>query len=166
LAGYRIYRDDKLIGSIGTAGTAGTAAIDDSLRPGTQYDFSVSAFDRAGRESARSAPVRVTTLKDGPEPASIHQLAPSAPTGLRKETITAISVTLRWEAPQLNGGPPVVEYRIYRNGELLGSVPVKSTFAIDDTLRPATKYVYRVSAFDRLGRESPQSEEVEIATLD
>lgn len=53
---YRVYRGGSVV-----ATTAATAYTDTGLTPGAMYDYSVSAVDRAGNESARSA-VATTTI--------------------------------------------------------------------------------------------------------
>ncbi|MEN6536532.1 MAG: Ig-like domain-containing protein, partial [Bryobacteraceae bacterium] len=63
VAGYRIYRD----GSI--AGTSTTIPYTDSgLNPSTVYTYTVSAYDAAGNESARSAAASVTTSASSQAP--------------------------------------------------------------------------------------------------
>lgn len=56
VAGYRIYRDSKVIGSATVI-----TYIDAGLVAETTYSYSVAAFDHAGNISGRSAPVSVTT---------------------------------------------------------------------------------------------------------
>lgn len=56
VAGYRVYRDDVLVGT-----TALTGFVDNTLYPDTVYRFSVSAFDAVGGESARCPEVAERT---------------------------------------------------------------------------------------------------------
>lgn len=51
-AGYRVYRDGKLIAE----GLTGPVFSDRDVKPGTKYEYQVSALDNAGNESAKSAP--------------------------------------------------------------------------------------------------------------
>jgi subtilisin family serine protease len=60
VAGYRIYRDNSVIGT-----DAGTTFLDAGLVAETTYAYSVAALDHAGNLSGRSATVLVTT---GPLP--------------------------------------------------------------------------------------------------
>lgn len=56
VAGYKIYRDGAQVGT-----SSGTTFQDTSLTASTTYAYSVSAYDAAGNESARTNPVSVTT---------------------------------------------------------------------------------------------------------
>jgi len=64
IGGYAIYRNGQQIAS-----TSQTSFIDNSLTPGTAYDYAVSAFDNAGNVSDKTAKISVTTesveLKSG-----------------------------------------------------------------------------------------------------
>ncbi len=51
-AGYRVYRDGKLVAE----GLTGPVFSDRDVKPGTKYQYQVSALDNAGNESAKSAP--------------------------------------------------------------------------------------------------------------
>ena len=60
VAGYHIYMDDSLLGSV-----TGTAADITNLTPDTEYSFYITAYDAADNESSASNTVDVTTLSDG-----------------------------------------------------------------------------------------------------
>ena len=64
VAGYKVYRGANFLKQ-----TASTSASDTALNSGTQYCYSVSAFDAAGNESAQSSRVCATTLPpwEGPK---------------------------------------------------------------------------------------------------
>lgn len=53
---YQIYRDN-----VALTMSEGNSFYDDSLTPGTEYEYSVSAIDNDGNLSSRSASVNVTT---------------------------------------------------------------------------------------------------------
>jgi hypothetical protein len=57
---YKVYRDDAIVGS-----PSGTSFEDSGLSAGKSYSYEVSALDAAGNESAKSAPVTVTTPSSG-----------------------------------------------------------------------------------------------------
>ena len=57
VTGYRIYRDGNLVDTTGAA----TSYADTRVGPGTTYDYTVSAVDAVGNESAPSDPATVTT---------------------------------------------------------------------------------------------------------
>ena len=56
VTGYKIYRDNVLIGTSPT-----NSYSDTGLAAGTLYQYEVSAFDAASNESARSTPASATT---------------------------------------------------------------------------------------------------------
>ncbi len=56
VAGYHVFRNGTLVAKVKS-----TSYQDRSLRPTTRYSYTVSAFDTANNESARSAPARVRT---------------------------------------------------------------------------------------------------------
>lgn len=56
VAGYRVYRDNKLVGT-----SAGTSYTDSNLTPKTRYRYRVSAYDEPGNSSARSGQIQVKT---------------------------------------------------------------------------------------------------------
>lgn len=130
-AGYKIYRTDT-----GFLKSTGELAVTDTgLTPGTQYCYSLIAYDSTGNDSAPSGQVCVTTS------------SLSAPTGL---TITAFStsqINLAWTA-----STGAASYRIYRAGTYLKSANV--TTAADTGLLADTQYCYAVSAIDASGQES------------
>ena len=61
VAGYTVYRDGIAIGST----LDGLSTYDTSLKPATQYCYSVKAFDEAGNISAASSPQCATTKAEG-----------------------------------------------------------------------------------------------------
>jgi hypothetical protein len=62
LAGYRVYRakGESPFELLGESQTAPTYS-DRTIRPGTRYRYAISSIDNIGNESARSAPVEVTS---------------------------------------------------------------------------------------------------------
>lgn len=57
MAGYRIYRNGVLVGTV-----AGTSYTDTGLTASTTYSYTVRAYDKAGNTSAASTAVSATTL--------------------------------------------------------------------------------------------------------
>ncbi len=60
VAGYKIYRDGSELVDVNA-----TSYVDNSLQPGTIYQYWVSAYDAAGNESAQSTVLTVTTPNSG-----------------------------------------------------------------------------------------------------
>lgn len=63
VTGYFIYRNGTNVGT-----TAGTTYTDTGLLASTSYSYTVSAFDAASNESARSSPPQSATTFDPPPP--------------------------------------------------------------------------------------------------
>jgi len=142
VAGYRIFRNDILIGISPT-----TSYLDAGLLPGTVQVYRVSAFDAAGNESQRSEALSVVVgLASDPE-------IPSTPTNLSATAESGNRIALRWTASTDNVG--VVAYKIYRDGLEIG-VSTTTSFSSGGLLEN-TSYTYRVSAVDAAGNISAQS---------
>jgi hypothetical protein len=62
VSGYHVFRNGALVATV-----TGTSYQDRSLRPTTRYSYTVSAFDTAHNESARSAPAVVRTRTPWPK---------------------------------------------------------------------------------------------------
>ncbi|MEN3309316.1 MAG: exo-poly-alpha-galacturonosidase [Micromonosporaceae bacterium] len=118
----------------------------------------------------------------GAPPAAGATPAPAAPVGLRVPALAydAASITLVWEKPREHAD--VVDYHVYRDGRLAGSVragsgspaePYLDAFAADPAnasqvrvlpatftatgLRPRHRYTFTVRSVDVVGRESRDS---------
>lgn len=63
VAGYKVYRDNALVGTVGT-----TTFADKNLKPATSYTYTVKAYDAAGNLSEASQAVTVTTLNETTPP--------------------------------------------------------------------------------------------------
>jgi uncharacterized repeat protein (TIGR01451 family) len=61
VAGYRVYRGGQLLGTV-----SGTGFIDETVRTGETYSYTVRAFDLAGNTSDPSAPVTVALQQVSP----------------------------------------------------------------------------------------------------
>lgn len=140
-SGYKIYRNGVFLKSVAAATTADTG-----LALGTQYCYTVSAYDEAGNDSAQSAQVCVTTPS-----------LPS-PTNLSVTVVSLSQINLSWSA-----SAGAVSYKIYRGGSYLKSVA--TTNASDTGLNSNTQYCYMVSAIDALGIESGQTSQLCSTTL-
>jgi uncharacterized protein (TIGR03382 family) len=84
--------------------------------------------------------------------------APTKPAGL-KATARSNAVTLTWEPSTDNNH--VKGYRVYRDGELLGTTPTASY--VDSLVQPLATYSYAVEAFDPADKVSPRSEALKVS---
>jgi chitodextrinase len=144
VAGYRIYRDGAFVAILASV----TTYQDTGLTPSTAYSYNVDAIDAVGNASALSAPKGVTT------PAVPDTTAPSTPTGLSANAVSASRVNLSWAASTDNVA--VTGYRVFRNGTLLVTLGNVTTYA-NTGLSASTTYTYAVRALDAAGNVSGQS---------
>lgn len=86
-------------------------------------------------------------------------MPPSVPTALTTTNVSDNQIDLAWNASIDNIG--VSEYRIYRNGLILGRST--GTSYSDHNLKPGTSYIYTITATDLNGNESEQSYSVPAA---
>jgi chitodextrinase len=139
VAGYRIYRD-AIVEPIGTTTSGLSLAVTD-LMPETEYEFAVEAFDAAGNVSTRTT-LEVTTPADTQDPT-----APGSLTGVAGNELAILSWTPSSDDTR------VVEYRVFRDGDPVGTVTTPGF--TDSGLTNGTLYAYSVVAVDALGKLSP-----------
>lgn len=149
VTGYKIFQNDTQIGTSTSTTFAVTALI-----ASTTYSFTVSAYDAAGNESAKSTALSVTTS------ASLDTIAPTVPTGLASSAITKTTFTLSWTSSTDAVG--VTSYNIYNGGGLAGTSSTTSFDVIG--LIAATTYSFTVSALDAAGNNSAQSSPLSVKT--
>jgi chitodextrinase len=151
VAGYRVFRNGNQIATPSTPNYTDTG-----LTPNTAYSYRVAAYDAAGNVSAQSTALAVTTAPDVVAPT-----VPGAPTSTIQ---TMTSITINWTGSTDNVA--VASYRIYRNGNQVGTVnPTAALNYVDSGLAPNTFYNYSVSAVDSAGNASAQSPATSVRTL-
>jgi chitodextrinase len=131
---YQVFRNS---GAAAIAQPTGTSMTDTSVVANTNYSYQVRAVDASNNASALSNVARVTT------PSLPGTSLPAAPSGLVVAAGNA-QVTLNWNAV---GG--VTGYKVYRNGNLVGS-PTTASFT-DAGLANGTSYSYQVSGVNSAG---------------
>ena len=82
VTGYRIYRNDKLVGN-----TVSTNFIEKGLSDATEYTYVIKAYDEVGNVSSASNEIIVTTDLDFPD----------KPANLRALLKTSTSINLIWD---------------------------------------------------------------------
>ena len=150
ISGYKIYRGGVYLKPL--TGT-GTSTTDTGLTPSTQYCYKVSAVDTSNQESGQSSQACATTQQ---APDNL----PSVPTNLGATAASSTQINLSWSASTDDKG--IKEYKVYRGGAYLKTVPGTST--TDTGLTPSTQYCYKVSAVDTSNQESGQSSQVCVTT--
>jgi fibronectin type 3 domain-containing protein len=122
-------------------------------RTGTSHTFFVVAVDITGQESPPSDTLRYTVTDKTP-PAPPHSVRTQVPEG---ETV-AVSWLISPE-------PDVAGYHVYRTSRVIEKgerltdqlLPSDSTQYVDSTFTGGGQYIYRVTAVDSAGNESPRS---------
>lgn len=120
------------------------------LIPGKSYVFTVKAIDASGNDSAASAPLKITTLKDN--------IKPSAPTGLKAASISGKSVKLEWKPSTDN--TKVKGYRILCDG-----IEITNTTKTSRTVKSPMDLgidVYYVQAYDLACNYSDSSNKITV----
>lgn len=131
---YSVLRNGVAVASVGT-----TTWTDRSVTEGTKYVYQVIAIDAAGNRSAPSVVLSLAWSSSDVE-------APSAPE-LDVRNATSNTIELGWKPSTDNVG--VTEYRIYRDGILVGSTQTRRF--TDSGLRASTSYTYVIAAVDAAG---------------
>src|ERR1035438_10450553 len=143
VAGYLVYRGGVLVGP-----TMGTTYTNGGLAPGTQYCYTIVAYDNAGNDSPASAPMCVVT-------SSTDTTAPVTPSITTISVDSSSRVTVNWNPTTDVGGSGVAGYLVYRGGVLVG--PTMGTTYTNGGLAPGTQYCYTIVAYDNAGNDSPAS---------
>ena len=152
VTGYRIIRNGSLLTTLGDV----TSFQDTGLVAATTYTYRVRAFDAAGNLSPQSNAASATTQ------ATPDTTAPTVPTGLNAQAVSATKIDVSWSASTDNVG--VTGYRVYRNGSFLIALGGVTTFQ-DTGLTPGTTYTYNVDAVDAVGNASGISAVAGATTL-
>jgi chitinase len=120
-----------------------------NLTDGTQYSYSIAAYDVQGNISIASAPVAASTF---------DWIAPTAPGTLTAQMINSQQINLAWAAATDNVG--VAGYIVYAGfspTSLLPAGNVTGTATVRAPLLPNTTYYFAVSAVDAANNISPRS---------
>jgi chitodextrinase len=151
VAGYRIFRGGVQIGT-----STGAAYYDTPLTPGTQYTYTVLAYDAANNASAQTAGVNVSTQSEGGDTQD-----PSIPQALQGSATSTTRVDLHWNLSTDNVG--VIGYKIYQDGVYCCTSPTAygGNYYITP-LTPGQTYSFYVTAYDQAGNESDPSSTIQV----
>jgi len=147
VAGYRVYRDDKLLGQ------QSARARDVKISSDRTYRFQVAAVDRRGRVGRRSAAAVVVA----------GQSRPSTPAGVEATVVGPSDIAVHWQPSAAPSGQ-VVGYRVFRDGTPVGDF--QATEAQIGDLPASTTMTVTVAAIDASGALSDQSAPVTVRTFD
>lgn len=150
VAAYHIYRDSVLVGSVDGCCLHFT---DYPPLVSRVFNYFVCAANEEGQESPPSDTLAVQTAEEG---------KPSAPNNLRCTHKTPSSIEISWDPPTDSGGPPVLYYRVYREGLPFGCLPAvgphEHTFKDTHVLQGET-YQYAVSAWTSIPPEADKQQQ-------
>jgi hypothetical protein len=124
------------------------------LVAGTYY-FTCTAYDDDGNESGYATEISYTVEAD--------LLPPATPAGITALALDANRVMVTWGAVVDSGEAGLAGYRIFRDGQLVGTT-VESIF-MDSGLLASTAYAYTVVAFDAADNASDPSAVATATTL-
>ncbi len=129
------------------------------VRPALQLNLQ-SAIFKSGTTGSSSNPY-VVEGGGSSGPAS-DPLAPSAPSNLGANSVSATALTLAWGASTDNVG--VTGYEIYQNGSLLTTISGSTTSQVVSGLSASTNYSFFVRAKDLAGNTSNSSNTLNVTT--
>ncbi len=150
------YTVSRSVGSgsfvtLGTVAAPGTGYTDNSVQPGSQYTYRVTATDNSSspQTSAAGTSNKVAT--------------PSAPGGVIATATSAGSVELSWSPSSEAGGGKIASYQIDRDDGTVWTVSGVTTFT-DTSVQPGTTYAYSVTAIDETGAPSTPTNSDPVTT--
>ncbi len=160
IAGYNVYRNGGYYTTV-----RDTFLNDDSVSPGSQYDYQIAAFDWSENYSELSAIASVrsqgSTNVAPPAPQfdpgpgnSAGADRPVTPGNVRSEVLNGNSIRLRWDEPASPAG--VVKYNVFRDNAYLTTV--HSTEYTEGWIEWGRDYSYTVVAIDASERFSNPSD--------
>ncbi|MEA2209257.1 MAG: hypothetical protein QOF54_1734, partial [Solirubrobacteraceae bacterium] len=120
------------------------------LALGHTYSIAVSAVDSAKRESARSAPIALSTTHQPPNGSPLIQA----------EQVTDTSATLAWQAGSANSGT-LTGYLLFKDGAPVGVIHGQRTTV---SLASQREYDFTVRALDSWGYLSAPAPDVKVLT--
>ena len=133
---------------IATVAADVTSYQDAGLSPSTSYSYRVKAFNSANESEYSNTVTSNTTRNTTP---------PSIPTGLIATVISSSRISLVW-IPSTSAGSEVAGYNVYQAGSRIGST-VGTNYRVQD-LEAKTQYCYTITAYDKSGNASGQSDPV------
>ena len=156
LMGYKLYRNGQLLKSV-SAPT--TNVMDTGVSASSTGTYTVLSLDNAGNSSLPGSSVTATT------PTCPDTNPPTVPGAVTATATSCGRVELAWTASSDTGpaASGLKEYRIYRNGQLIQTLPASVLAYIDTIVSAATPYTYAVAATDN-ANNSATSAGVSVTT--
>jgi len=162
--GYNIYRNGNYQATVFNA----LSFLDNGVRPGRDYRYTVVAFDAARNYSSQSASATARTSgnssassdsnNSGSDNAPTASSRPSPPSSLWAQVQSRSSAKLRWSPP--SGGAE--GFNIYRNGSYFATVKGQNSYTAT-SLSSGRNYSFHVTAF-RNNLYSSRSSSINVNT--
>lgn len=142
---YKVYRNSVLIGEV----SASQRWFNDTkVKVSSRYSYEVSAVNAVGEGNLSNF-------------ANVSWSTPTVPQNFKVVRGDGY-VLLSWSAPASDGNTHIINYVIYRNGELLAKINSSSLSYNDSNINVKNKYLYSVAAVNGVG-VGAKSEAKEVA---
>ena len=154
--GYRIYRsmDGTTYVPIATVGVNGSFYSNSGLADGTKYYYRVRTYNDIGE----------SPVQQGTEATAITPLNP--PTNLRVVSTSGTQIQLAWSDNSSTEQSYLIERRTLNTDFVqVGQVGQNTSTFTDTGLNTATKYWYRVKAYNPVAGSSVYSNEISATTV-
>jgi len=154
--GYRIYRgmDGTTYLPIATVGVNGSFYSNNGLADGTKYYYRVRTYNDIGE----------SPVQQGTEATAITPLNP--PTNLREVSISSSQIQIAWSDNSTTEQSYLIERRTLNTDFVqVGQVGQNISTFTNTGLDAATKYSYRVKAYNPVAGYSAYSNEISVTTL-
>ena len=156
VTGYVIERQDVETGRwvpCGEVGPEDTSAVVEGLTEGKSYKFRVKAVNGEGESEPLESEEPIT--------AKNPYTVPDPPRNVVIDDWDNVSVFLKWEVPQRDGGRPITHYVVEQKGKYdLDFMEVQATKepiceAKVDGLKEQQVYEFRIRAVNKAGKSLP-----------
>lgn len=138
LMGYKLYRDGQFLKTVAAPMTNTT---DTSAPASTTCTYAVVSLDNAGNSALPSPAIAATT------PACPDTAPPTVPGSVTATATSCGRIELAWAASS-DAATGLKNYRIYRNGQLIQTLPPSVVTYSDTAVSATTSYTYAVAAYD------------------
>ncbi len=142
---YNIYRSNDGINYEVIGSSENTSYNDTSVEEGQTYYYYVVAITSSGIAGDVSEKIIVNLV-----------FPPSSPLNLTAKAGDGY-VNLTWKAPADNGGSAISQYKIYRNGTVIATVPANQLWYNDTSVKNGVTYIYYVTAVNSVGESEPSN---------
>jgi chitodextrinase len=148
VAGYNVFRNGTKVGTIST-----TSYQDTGLSSGTTYTYAISSYNAAGKTSAQSSSISVTTPAPTPGPPQVVITTPL--NGSLHKSATDLNI-----AATASGASGIASITINANRMTLRTCTSTTSCSVSwqgSSIRSEGTHVVSVTAIDKLGQQTTAS---------